>query len=296
VDEALPIAQRICEALEAAHEKGIIHRDLKPANVKITKDHTVKVLDFGLAKVRESSSTSGSVDGGEILTSSPTQVSASTPGIILGTAAYMSPEQAKGREVDRRTDIFAFGCVLYEMLAGQPAFGGETITEILGAVMLTEPNLTALPEATPPAIRSLLRRCLRKDVQQRPKDAGDLRIEIDEARAASSPAVPMVVQASSPAPLRWRWVLGAGVIGALLAGVAVWTLRPAPRPQQVSRTVIPLKPNETLGLFTALPRLSISRPNPASRPAGHGYSSRRLILVAEQLGPIIPFLRTANVS
>src|SRR5215510_11551054 len=176
IDEALPIAKQICEALEAAHEKGIIHRDLKPANIKLTKDGAVKVLDFGLARMREAESSAKNVSN------SPTLMSAaSMPGMIMGTAAYMSPEQAKGRPVDRHTDIFAFGCVLYEMLTGQAAFDGEDVTEILGRVVTAEPDWSRLPAGTPAAIRQLLRRALKKDPRQRLGDIRDARIEIEEA-------------------------------------------------------------------------------------------------------------------
>src|SRR5205085_2374037 len=145
VDEALNIAKNICEALEAAHEKGVVHRDLKPANVKITPDGQVKVLDFGLAKAYEPEPTNTS------LSNSPTlSMAATNAGVILGTAAYMSPEQAKGREVDRRTDIFAFGAVLYEMLAGRRAFTGDDVTEILARLLEREPDWTLLPAAVPP--------------------------------------------------------------------------------------------------------------------------------------------------
>src|SRR6202171_4720151 len=162
VEEALAIAKQIAEALEAAHEKGIIHRDLKPANVKLTPEGKVKVLDFGLAKAfAEDSST---VD----MSNSPTlSMAATMHGVILGTAAYMSPEQAKGKAVDKRTDIFAFGAVLYELITGKPAFHGDDVPDILGAVLRTEPDWSQLPEATPAAIRILLRRCLRKDKRQR---------------------------------------------------------------------------------------------------------------------------------
>ena len=133
VDEALPIAKQICEGLEAAHERGVVHRDLKPANTKLTPDGKVKVLDFGLAKAfQEQPQTT--------LSNSPTLMSASLPGAILGTAAYMSPEQIKGRQVDRRTDIFAFGCVLYEMLTAKPTFGGDTVPDILSNVLKSEPD------------------------------------------------------------------------------------------------------------------------------------------------------------
>ena len=161
LDEALPMAQQIAEALEAAHEQGIIHRDLKPANIKLRDDGTVKVLDFGLAKVQPTD-VSGSDAG---LSQSPTITSPAVTdaGIILGTAAYMSPEQARGRAVDKRTDIWAFGCVLFEMLTGRRPFGGDTVTEVLASILAREPDLTALPAATPAAIRKLLRRCLQKD-------------------------------------------------------------------------------------------------------------------------------------
>jgi len=175
VEEALAVAKQIAEALESAHEKGIIHRDLKPANVKITADEKVKVLDFGLAKAFSGDNMPTD------LSNSPTMVSASTPGVILGTAAYMSPEQARGKRVDRRTDIWAFGCVLYEMLTGKQTFEGEDITEILSKVLQCEPVWTLLSPRVPTRIRDLLRLCLEKDVRRRRRDAGDVLIDIEQA-------------------------------------------------------------------------------------------------------------------
>src|SRR5580658_2431520 len=158
VTEALTIARQIADALDAAHEKGIIHRDLKPANVKVTLDGRVKVLDFGLAKAFAGEGTA------DDLTNSPTMNRAATAqGVMLGTAAYMSPEQACGQAVDRRTDMWAFGCVLYELLTAKQAFHGETVTEILAAVLRGEPDWAALPGATPTTVRDLLRHCLQKD-------------------------------------------------------------------------------------------------------------------------------------
>ena len=157
ISEALNIARQIADALEAAHEKGIVHRDLKPANIKITPDGVVKVLDFGLAKAA-----SGDASGPDLTQSPTVTIGGTRDGVILGTAAYMSPEQARGKPVDKRTDIWAFGCVLYEMLTGRAAFAGDTISDTIAAILEREPDWRALPAATPPSVTRLLQRCLER--------------------------------------------------------------------------------------------------------------------------------------
>src|SRR5262245_16896165 len=181
VEEALNIARNICEALEAAHEKGITHRDLKPANIKLTLDGKVKVLDFGLAKVIENAPT------GATKSNSPTLLSmgATNAGVILGTAAYMAQEQAKGKTVDRRADIWAFGVVLYEMLTGRMPFSRETVSETMAAVMMKEPDWNMLPANLPARVRGLLRRCLTKEPRNRLRDIGDARIAIEEVQSGA---------------------------------------------------------------------------------------------------------------
>src|ERR1700730_16547198 len=191
LDEALPIAKQIADALEAAHEQGIIHRDLKPANIKVRGDGTVKVLDFGLAKPIEPV---GAMSAS--LSMSPTlSLHATYAGVILGTAAYMSPEQARGRTVDRRTDVWAFGCVLFEMLAGSPPFPGEDISHVLARVIDRDPDWTVLPPTLSPALRTYLRRCLVKDPRQRIRDIGDVRLALEGAFDADSAAA-----AAQPGP------------------------------------------------------------------------------------------------
>ena len=181
IRDALSIARQIAEALDIAHEKGIIHRDLKPANIKITPDGVVKVLDFGLAKTAGDGSTPD-------LTHSPTKtVNHTSDGAVMGTPGYMSPEQARGQVVDKRTDIWAFGCVLYEMLTGRVAFKGGTVSDTIVAVLGSEPDWDALPDGTPASVRLLLQRCLDRDPKRRLRDLGDVRFEFDEVRSHAAP-------------------------------------------------------------------------------------------------------------
>jgi Tol biopolymer transport system component len=250
LDEALPIARQIAEALEAAHGQGIIHRDLKPANIKVRNDGAVKVLDFGLAKAMDPLSSSSAVAA---LANSPTITNAAAmtaAGIILGTAAYMSPEQARGKVVDKRTDLWALGCVLYEMLTGLRPFGGDDVTDTIAAVVRADPDWSKLRADTPAAIRRLLRRCLEKDRLRRLSDAADARLEIDDALSplAGDPNMePAAHLASGAVVAGWQRVLPWASTGALAAGLAavlmLWApWRAAPPPRVTRMTITPSGP------------------------------------------------------
>ena len=235
VDEALAIAKQIAEGLAAAHEKGIVHRDLKPANIKVTKDGVVKILDFGLAKAYEAESEGASANSS--LSHSPTMSRHMTEaGMILGTAAYMSPEQARGKTIDKRTDIWAFGVVLYEMLSGRRLFTGETASDVLAAVLTKEPDWNDLPKATPAAAGRVLRLCLEKDPKGRVHDIADARIELEEDAAEPSPQGGI-----APTPARTRSA-ARGVAALLLVAAVAFAagryLKRAPRPSERARDLV----------------------------------------------------------
>jgi serine/threonine-protein kinase len=227
VDEAVAAARQIAEALEAAHERGVVHRDLKPANIKLRPDGTVKLLDFGLAKMREPEDPSGNIAPAS---STLTHPSLLQRGMVLGTPAYLSPEQARGEEAGRRSDIWAFGAVLYEMLTRERAFGGQTVSDTIAAVLRQEINWAAVDTSTPDALRRLISRCLDRDIRRRLRDIGEARIALEDLAATRvSPAAPSRLPPPIPRP-RWRRILipavAAGISG-VAAAAMVWDRGPA---------------------------------------------------------------------
>ena len=282
LDEAIPIARQIAEAVEAAHEQGIIHRDLKPANIKLRSDGTVKVLDFGLAKALDPAP--ASIDASQ----SPTITSPAMTrmGVIMGTAAYMSPEQARGKTVDKRSDIWAFGCVLYEMLTGRRAFEGEDISDTLANVLKIDPNWQALPAEVPAAIRALLRRCLDKDRRTRVADISTALFVLDEAAglrgAVEGPAEvgPYVRGEVS----RWRRVVpaaGALIVGGAIVGGAVWWSMRTASPAVVRTTIAT---TESTALVTAGGVRDVAITPDGSRIVYHG-TNQLLVRVLNQIEP-----------
>ena len=247
LSEALPIARQIADALEAAHEQGIVHRDLKPQNIKVRADGTVKVLDFGLAKAMDPDASGASAMNSPTMTARATQM-----GMIIGTAAYMAPEQARGRAVDRRADIWAFSVVLYEMLTGRRAFEGEDISVTLANVIKEDPNWDALPKDLPSPMLRLLRRCLEKDPRRRLSAIADARLELDEAGAPSDGASPGAARAGISRRERWVW---ASVAGLAAVTALAFALRSAPA-RDVAAPVIRF--GLEVGETAEVPRMAIS--------------------------------------
>jgi serine/threonine protein kinase/Tol biopolymer transport system component len=265
VEEALPVAKQIADALEAAHERGIVHRDLKPANIKLRSDGTIKVLDFGLAKA-----VGPAADGRDVAQrATNTAPPATATGIIVGTAAYMSPEQAAGKAVDHRSDIWAFGCVLFEMLTGRAAFDGDTLTDTLAAVMRAEPEWSRVPFGVTARLRELLRRCLRKDPRQRLQAIGDARIALEEVLSGGAPPAPSTLRRSE----RTAWIVAGVAMLAAIALAAAFYIASRPDEAQPLHLSMPLPQGWNLAL-------SSSRGEPT--PLVVSPNGRRVAIVARQ--------------
>jgi serine/threonine-protein kinase len=270
VEEALEVCRQIAEGVEAAHEKGVIHRDLKPANVKVTPEGKVKILDFGLAKAFEEEIPAADISQSPTLTEEMTRA-----GVIMGTAAYMSPEQARGKPVDKRADIFAFGAVLYELLTGKRAFEGETVTDTLAKVLEGEPNWDALPGTTPLRIKELLEDCLQKEVRNRVHDVSQLRIQIKKAlKEPTTESSTGVAGAAQPVQQRWGMTVGL-LLGAVVAGLAVWLL------------IQPSTPEQTPNRFVIRPSPPARLASLASSEVAISPDGRHLVYVAQREDGIV---------
>jgi serine/threonine-protein kinase len=291
IDEALDIARQIAEAVEAAHGHGIIHRDLKPANVKLRPDGRVKVLDFGLAKAVDQS---GAIQHSLSLSPTITTPAMTQAGVILGTAAYMSPEQARGKPVDKRADVWAFGCVFFEMLSGVRAFRADEISDTLAFVLTRDPDWSALPPATPPAARRLLRRCLVKDVKGRLSDIGSARLEIEDARVEHASPPADADAAGGVAPRRTtRLFLAALTTAAVvtLSAIAVWTFTRSPRAvQPVTRALIGVAPAERL-LSGIADDASMGQGRPSRTALAFAPDGRSIVFSAERKGQVQLYVR-----
>lgn len=280
LEEALPLAQQIAEALEYAHERGIIHRDLKPANIKVKPDGAPEILDFGLAKAMADDPAAPDISNSPTLTVAATQA-----GVVLGTAAYMPPEQARGKNVDRRADIWSFGCVLYEMLTGRQAFAGETVSDILAHVITKAPDWSALPADTPLRVRRLLERCLEKDARRRLQAVGEARIALEDAIANPRAEAPEGAARSGTAP-RWRRALPWAVAAVLVVALAaVWLRSPAPAESPLTRLQVILPVEQQLGTTATSLRLVAVSPDGRQvvYPAAEGD---RVLLYRRELGSL----------